>query len=97
MELQDSVLREHYERKVSLLSGFSVELRPVFALMDAYLFFGSAEGDQAPRVREAFYHLSDPDLLPALRQYFRVVSLGGETPAMIKFREKFSEIVGEPL
>jgi hypothetical protein len=97
MIFQDSILRQHYERVISLMSGIPLELRPVCALLDTYAFFRQAEGEQAPRVREAFYHLSDPDLRPALRQWFRFICPNETNPTAMKSRQLLSEIIGETL
>ena len=91
------MLQEHYDRVFTLSSGIPVEMRPVVALMDAYGFFRQTDGEQAPRVREALYHLTEPDLRPALRQWFRIICANEMNPTAMKFRQKLSEIIGETL
>ena len=97
MTFQDQMLQQHYDRAFALMSGVSFELRPVCALMDAYVFFKHTDGEQAPRVREAIYHLSEPDLRPALRQWFQIMCADEMNPAATKFRRKMSELIGEIL
>jgi hypothetical protein len=97
MTFQDSTLQQHYERVFTLSSGIPIEMRPVCALMDAYGFFKQTDGEQAPRVREALYHLTEPDLRPALRQWFRLISANDTNTTAMRFRQKLSEIIGETL
>ena len=97
MTFQDQMLQQRYDLAVKLVSGFPVELRPICALIDAYLFFRQTDGEQAPRVREAIYHLSEPDLRPALRQWFQIMCSDEMNVAATKFRRKMSELIGETL
>ena len=97
MTFQDPVLRQHYEHAITLMSGLPVELRPICALMDAYQLYRQTEGEPAPRVREIIYHLTDPDLRPSLRQWFRIMCDNEMNPTAMKFRQQMSEIIGESL
>jgi hypothetical protein len=97
MTFEDSILQEHYERAIALMSGIPVELRQVCALMDACGFFRQTDGEQGPRVREAIYHLTEPELRPALRQWFGILCANETNAAAMKFRQKLGEIIGETL
>ena len=97
MTFQDPVLRQHYEHAIALMSGLPVELHPICALMDAYQLYRQTEGEPTPRVREIIYHLTDPDLRPSLRQWFRIMCDNEMNPTAMKLRKQMSEIIGESL
>ena len=97
MTFQDPVLRQHYDHALVLMSGLPIELRPICALMDAYQIYRQTDGEETPRVREIIYHLTDPDLRPVLRRWFRIMCVNEMNPTAMKFRKQMSEIIGQSL
>ena len=97
MKFKDSQLQEHYERVFASMTSVTQEMRPVCALLDAYVLFKHSDGEQAPRVHEVIEHLSALELRSGLKKWLCIVSTNETNPAATKLRRRLSEVIGEPL
>ena len=96
MTFSDAELQQRYDRTVSLATGVPEELRPVFALMDAYDAFRILEGEDSDKVHEIIQKLTSPELRPALRRWYQdpIETMNASAAG---FRQKLSQFVGESL
>lgn len=94
MKFSAPELHQRVVRMVSMDVGFPRELRLVFALMDAYEYFGLVENQQSPKCHEVVEILLSQELRPALRSWYRFHG-GSINPAAAKFRDRLSALAGE--
>jgi hypothetical protein len=95
MKFDDSVLQQHFDRTVSLVTTLPKEIQQVFALMDAYGWIKATEGANSKRAMEILTHLTSSELRGPLKSwYLRHSTLN---PAADEFRRMLEKAIGEPL
>ncbi|HEY6184268.1 MAG TPA: hypothetical protein VIW67_18625 [Terriglobales bacterium] len=72
------------------------EMRPVFALLDAYDWLRLIDGETALRTNKTFRLLISSELRPALRSWYRR-STGKMNPGAIALHAKLEQAIGERL
>lgn len=94
--ISDPDLRRHVERAATGVRGLPLDLRQIFGLFDAYDFFLIREGEQSPRVQEAWRLLLSPELRNPLCRWF--VRAGDNiNPWALEMRRRLTEFTGEQL
>ena len=94
MNILDERLRKHYDRTISVITGFPDDEVPVCALMDAWFWFQLIEGENSVAATEALELLLTAELRPAVRKWYRR-SGDGMNPHAMKFRDELSKQAGE--
>jgi len=84
VKFTDPQLQTHVERAAAVITDLPDDLVTVCGLLDACQWFTLTEGENSPRVREAFSHLLSAELRPALRSWYQRFG-DGMNPAAIEF------------
>jgi hypothetical protein len=96
MTFDDPDLQRHFDRVATLMTSLPEEIRPIFALIDAYTWFRLIEGEQSPRLQDILQRLIAPELRPALRRWY--AGFGGDmNPGAMEFHDFLERTIGEGL